>query len=329
MSRFSRNLVRTLRLLPLLGIAAFSPVISQAQFSGPALPQTSGVSRTSSITTDPAILFPVDRDLPLGTGDLVTVRVFGPGEYVATSRITIDGTVQLPLIGQVSLKDLSVQQAERFIAQKLIDGGMFRDPQVNLTVVEGPHATVTLIGELHAVLPILGPRRLLDVLAAGGGLPATASHIITINRPGVLQPIVVDLGTDPASSAMANIPIFAGDTIVISRVGVVYVLGSFKAQGAIPIVQNTPLTLLQVAALAGGPLYEGKYDDMRIIRTVGNQRTLVKIDIRKVMYGKAPDPVLQADDVVFLPSSTLKAALKAGGVGTILGLVSVLIALRN
>jgi len=179
------------------------------------------------------------------------------------------------------------------------------------------------------VVPIIGERRLLDVLAAAGGLPATASHVITINRPGLDQPIVVDLGTDPARSALANIPIFGGDTIVTARVGVVYVLGAFKTQGAIPLAGNSPLTLLQVASLAGGPSFEGDYADLRIIRTIGNQRTLVKIDIKKVMYGKAPDPVLQADDVVFLPTNALKSVLKSGGIGTLLGIVSILVAFRQ
>jgi polysaccharide export outer membrane protein len=319
----------SIRLLKLLAIAALSCLPAAAQFNGPALPPDASINRPATLTTDPAILFPASRDVQLGGGDLITIRVFGPGDYAPTVRIGIDGKVQLPLIGVVSLQGLTVTAAETLIAQKLIDAGMFIDPQVTIQLVEGPRAVVTIIGEVHGLVPIMGERRLLDVLAAGGGLPATASHIITINRPGLDQPIVVDLGTDPARSALANIPIFGGDTIVIARVGVVYVLGAFKTQGAIPVTQNSPLTLLQVAALSGGPDYEGNYSDLRIIRTTGNTRTLVKVDIMKVMYGKAPDPVLQADDVIFLPTNQLKAIIKSGGIGTLLGVVSILIALRN
>ena len=322
---------KTIRLLKLPTVLAllFACLSATAQFSGPALPSGTGVNRPTTLTTDPSILFPASRDVVLGGGDLITVRVFGPGDYAPTARIGIDGKVQLPLIGVVSLQGLTVTAAEALIAQKLVDAGMFRDPQVTITLVEGPHASVSLIGEVHGVVPIIGERRLLDVLAAAGGLPATASHVITINRPGLDQPIVVDLGTDPARSALANIPIFGGDTIVTARVGVVYVLGAFKTQGAIPLAGNSPLTLLQVASLAGGPSFEGDYADLRIIRTIGNQRTLVKIDIKKVMYGKAPDPVLQADDVVFLPTNALKSVLKSGGIGTLLGIVSILVAFRQ
>jgi polysaccharide export outer membrane protein len=43
------------------------------------------------------------------------------------------------------------------------------------------------------------------------------------------------------------------------------------------------------------------------------------------MNGKVPDPVLQAEDIVFLPSSSWKAAIKSGGIGTLLGIASFLL----
>ncbi len=325
--RFPNLNLRTLLALTAAALLApFATAIASAQFNGPALPPTSGINRPTTLTTDPAILFPASRDVRLGSGDLIAIKVFGPGEYAPTVRIDINGKTVLPLIGEVALKDLTIAEAETFIARKLSDAGMFRDPQVSVTLVEGPRAVVTIVGEVHAIVPIVGERRLFDVLVVGGGLPAQASHIVTIDRPGLAQPISVDLGTDPVHSASANIPVFGGDTIIVSRVGVVYVIGAFKSSGTVPLVQNSPLTLLQVASLSGGPSWEGDFSDLRIIRTVGNERTLVKVDIKKVLYGKAPDPVLQADDIVFLPSSTLKSVIKEGGFGTIFGIASILIA---
>ncbi len=92
-----------------------------------------------------------------------------------------------------------------------------------------------------------------------------------------------------------------------SRVGVVYLLGAFKTQGAIPMVQNAPLTLMQLAAVGGGPGFEGKYNDLRLIRTTGSTRTVVRVDLKKVIQGQEADPVLQPDDIVFLPTSNMKA----------------------
>jgi polysaccharide export outer membrane protein len=141
----------------------------------------------------------------------------------------------------------------------------------------------------------------------------------------VEKPIIVDLGTDPAKSAQADIQILPGDKILISRVGVVYMLGAFKVQGAIPLQQNSPLTLMQATALSQGAGFEGKFKDLRIVRTVGLTRTVVKLDISKVLQGKAPDPILQADDIVFLPSDALKAAIKSGGINTVTSIASLLL----
>ncbi len=315
---------------------------TQAQYSGPSLGNGTAVNPPVTITTDPAILYPGPRDFYLGVQDLLSVHLYGSVDYAPNVRVSLDGSIDLPLIGSVHLADLTLSQAQDLIAKKLIDAGMYRDPQVSIQVIDSPNQTATVVGELHGLVPIVGQKRLLDVFAAvgaggglsnssttivvgGGGLPPTASHIITINRPGVDQPITVDLGTDPAKSAQADIPVFPRDTIVVPRVGAVYLLGAFKTQGAIPLQQNSPLTLMQVAALAGGAGFEGRYNDLRIVRTVGFTRQVVKVDVKKVIDGKAADPILQADDIIFLPSSPMKSAIKSGGIATLLGIVSVLI----
>ena len=85
------------------------------------------------------------------------------------------------------------------------------------------------------------------------------------------------------------------------------------------------MTLMKVAALTGGAGFEGSRAIFGIIRSVGVDRQVVRVDIKKVIQGKAPDPVLQADDIVFLPTNPMKAAIKSGGIGTLLGIVSILL----
>jgi polysaccharide export outer membrane protein len=271
-------------------------------------------------------VYPDPEHYTLHAGDLISIRLYAVTDYFPTVRISDDGTASLPLIGKVSLGDLTVQQAEALIANKLKSDGMYRNPEVTITVAESRARTLTLTGEMHGVffMPSSGQRNLLDVLAAAGGLPATASRTISIIRPGVEQPIMVNLGTTPEQMAKANIPVFAHDTIFVEKTGVVYALGAFKYSGVFPMQSGTT-TLLQVAALTGGPVYQAKYQDMRIIRTVGTQRTEVKLDIKKVMDGQAPDPILPSGDILFLPTSQVKTAIASNGINTLLGVVSLLI----
>jgi polysaccharide export outer membrane protein len=295
-----------------------------AQFSGPGVKNSVPIL-PNDVTTDASLLRPQNRFIYLTPGDLVAVHIFGSLDYAPVVRVTLDETIQLPLIGIISIRGLTVGQAETLVAAKLKSSGMYIDPQVNIQVTESTNGVITIAGESHSVMQANSERRLLEVLAAAGGLPPNASHTITIDRPGVEKPIVLDLGNDPMHSREINIPLYPGDTVIVSRVGVVYMLGEFKVPGVIPIQQNSPLTLLQATSVAGGTLYSGKYQDLRIIRTADSKRSLVHIDVKRVMMGKDPDPVLQADDIVFLPTSTIKNALTSGGLNLLVSVANLAI----
>ena len=290
----------------------------------PAQPATSSPLPTAN----QAMLYP-GEDFTLSAGDLIAIAVFMQGDYAATVRLKLDGTAELPLIGSVPLQGLTVQAAQNLIADRLRTGGFFNQPEVTIRVIDTVNGSVMVTGEVRAQVPLANERSLRDVLLTAGGLPANANHTVKIVRPGVAEPIVVDLGPDLAASSAANFPVHPHDIIQVTRASVVYVLGAFARQGAVPLDQATPLTLLQLAALSGGINYEGKYDDLRLIRTVGTERKVVDVDIKKIRDGKANDPILQANDIVFLPTNDMKAILKGLGVGGVIGLVSLLYAVRN
>ena len=301
--------------------ALFYSPQARAQFNGPPT-VTVDLNRPTTLTTDRNILFPPAHDQVLQPGDVLAIHVFGQTDYVPIVRVSNDGNIQLPLIGVVKVGGLSLSQAELLIANRLQSAGMYVSPQVTIQETEGPNSVVTVIGEAHGSIPVSGSRRLFDVLSAAGGLPNTASHVITIHRPGVADPIAVDLGSDPAHSELANIPLFPGDTVVVARIGVVYMLGEFRTPGSIPLTPYAPLTLTQATALSGGINFAGKLSDLHLIRTVGDHRTVVSLDVDKIFRGKAPDPILQPNDILYLPSSVLKVAIQQGGIGAILGAAS-------
>jgi polysaccharide export outer membrane protein len=315
--------------------AALLTASLQAQTAGSdsAAPSSSAVAPASSTYSAPgeSMLFPGD-DFQLQAGDLISVQVFLQPDYQSVARIGLDGTIQLPFIGSVPIEGLTVRAAQALIADRLRAGQFYRDPDVIIRVLDTVNGSVIITGEVHATIPVATQRSLKDVLLTAGGLPANASHTVKIvrkNPDGTDQVIVVDLGTDLASSAAANIAIHPHDIIQVTRASVVYVLGAFSHQGAVPLDQASPLTLLQLAALSGGVGFEGRFNDLRLIRTVGNERKVVVVDIKKIREGKDPDPILQANDIVFLPTNSMKAALKSAGTNGLISIVSLLIAARS
>jgi polysaccharide export outer membrane protein len=291
-------------------------------------PMQTAPAVTASNAAADAVLYP-GEDFRLGAGDLISVRLFLVQDYTATVRLDENGNVQLPLIGSVPLGGLSVRQAQALIADRLRQGEYYRQPDVIIQVIQTVNGTALITGEMHAEVPVTQQRSLREVLLYAGGLPATASHTIKIVRRGQKDPVVVNLGTDLASSSAAEMPVLPHDIIQVTRASVVYVLGAFARQGAVPLDQATPLTLLQCASISGGINYEGKFSNLRIIRTYGNDRKFVNVDIKRIREGKDPDPVLQANDIVYLPPSNIKAVTKNLGVGGVLGLFSLILAFRN
>lgn len=300
------------------------PMWGMAQFAGPAPTKADSPAPLPPSLSQPMNPLPSGTSvLRLHSGDNIEITVYGVKDYDSKVRIDNNGEAYLPLIGTVHLDGLSLVQGQQLIADKLDAAGMIRDAQVSIQVVDSTKDIISITGEVanaHA-MPAYGEIHLMDVIASAGGLKSTASHTISILRTGAPEPLLIQLGPDLAHSKAQNVMVYPGDQIIVPRTGVVYVVGAVKQQSAYPLATGTPITLMQVITLAGGPNFEAEWGSTRIIRTIGETRQEIPINLKKVMHGKVADPVLQNDDIVYVPSNAGKAALKGGGAGVALGLL--------
>ena len=102
------------------------------------------------------------------------------------------------------------------------------------------------------VYPVLGERRLYDVISAAGGFTDKAGRVVTITRrikPDA--PVTVHLPSNLSDQTDANVAVSPGDTIVVGRAGIVYVVGDVNRPSGFMIEDNN-LTVLKALALAGG-----------------------------------------------------------------------------
>ncbi len=69
--------------------------------------------------------------------------------------------------------------------------------------------------------------------------------------------------------------------------------------------------------------FDGKEDSVIFALSArsADRRTVAVYDIKKVLDGKVPDPILEPNDIVYLPPVPLKQFITSGGLGTVLGLV--------
>src|SRR5690349_22479413 len=203
--------------------AAGSPAATPAHASAP-----------SSVSEAPVLI---------GTGDLLNVSVFGAPDYVQEVRVDDNGQVTLPFIGQVKLAGMSLNDAEILVAKRLADRGAFKDPQVNIVQKEYMAQNATILGEVQkpGLYPVTGKRTLFDMISAAGGASAKAGETAIITHRGHPDiPETVHLSYDANGLQNSNVPISAGDTIVISKAGIVYVVGDVRVPTGV-VLENPNL----------------------------------------------------------------------------------------
>ena len=112
-----------------------------------------------------------------------------------------------------------------------------------------------------------------------------------------------------------NVLVYPGDVIKVPPAGIVYVVGEVRKPGGFVLkTKAAPVSVLQALALAEGLTRTSAAGRARIIRTdeATGSRTEIPIDLKRILAGKASDPMLHAKDIVFVPNSTAKSALYRG-----------------
>ncbi|QMV19109.1 hypothetical protein GOB94_10785 [Granulicella sp. 5B5] len=266
----------------------------------------------------------VPGPIVIAPDDTLHISLDGASTYTTDVRVERDGTIQLSYLTPLRVTGLTVEEAERAINGALVRNNLVLNPAVKVVLAKQPSSVVVVNGEvLHpGAYPTLGGLTLDRAIAASGGLLSGASPYVVLTRKGLDEPIMIPLGSDAAHSRYGDMQMLNGDKLQILRVGNYYVVGAVKNQGAYPLKGTTPTTVGEALAAAGGYGFEAILNSTTIARTEGNHRVLLTVPAAKILAGKAPDVALMNDDIVFVPTSKTKAAIKGGASGLIVSLAS-------
>ena len=290
---------------PLNAPAVNSPAVSvPAQNSRTATSVNAAESSSSSSRTL------ANSNVKLGVGDLIEISVFGVPDLSTKARLGGAGDIYLPLIDYVHIADLTTDEAQELIQKRLEDGGFVRSPHVSIFVDESASQGVTVVGEVNhpGPYPVIGDRRLFDLISAAGGLSEKAGRVVTIEHrddPG--HRVELQISANLAEDHENNVAILPGDTIVVSRAGIIYVVGDVQHPSGF-MIEDSSLTVLKALALAGGNNRTAALNKTKILRQTPNGIQEIPIQLKKVLYAKAPDVALVKGDVLFIPGSSAKTA---------------------
>ena len=274
----------------------------------------------------------------LGPEDEINVRVFAAEDIPdKPAQIANDGTVNLPMVGEVHAAGLTVEQLQASLVAAYRK--YFKDPQVTVEVTDFRSQPVSVAGNVNTpgVVQLRGKRNLMEVIGIAGGLKPDAGDGVLITRnlnqgsipvagafvdaTGKYSVAHVDIrAVMDGKNPQGNILIKPHDVITVPRARMVYVLGNVGKPGGYVLTDNETMSVTQAIALAGGWDKTAALGGARILRAGGGaEREQIPANLKKIMENKAPDLQLRPDDILYVPNSMGKV-ISARGVETAIGL---------
>jgi polysaccharide export outer membrane protein len=251
--------------------------------------------------------------MTLVPGDLLQMDVYGVPEMSANLRVDSSGDVAIPLAGDVHVGGGTLPEAKKAITKELVDKDILNSPQVTLDILQYSAHSINVMGEVQSPgrIQLLAPRDLADVLSLAGGEGPAAGSDIEIDSEGGDSPTAsrhVQYVPGSTTTTLHSIKVKPGDTVMVHRAGIVYVLGAVNRPGGFLMVDRASMTLTQAISLAYGTSPIASLSKTVILRKQGDQEVVIDISLHKMEQGKNSEIVLQDHDIVFVQTSKLKFA---------------------
>ena len=266
------------------------------------------------------------ESLRIGPGDQIHVTVVDSPELDQHPRVTDAGEVPLIGVGAVKITGLTPAEAATAVHDKLIAAHYLNHPEVTVTVEQYATQTVSVLGQVRAsgAYPIGTARPVVDILALAGGLNEVADRNIVIERRGDPDhPLHYNLANDGVLALQTSVLVYPGDTVMVPKAGIVYVLGDVNRPGGFVMDNNsTELTLLQALARAGGVSRTAKQGHAKLLRKDATGYHETQLSLGEIQKGKQQDIALAPGDVLYVPFSYAKNIAVSGSSGIISSLGS-------
>lgn len=250
-------------------------------------------------------------DYKIGPKDLLEISVFGLDELNSTERVSEEGKITLPLLGEIEVNGLTKGELENKISQ-LLEEKYLQDPQVSVFIAEYQSKMVSVLGAIQTPgrHELLGRQTVMDIIAKAGGLTSEAGDEIYVMRRRAdgsnssIKILIDELILN--GKAELNIPLEANDVIniPIDKVVQIYVMGQVGNPGALDVKRSMIPTLLRAIAQAGGfgeRAAKGGVIIKRIKEDGSEER--IKVNVKDIIKGKKEDIQLEEGDVVIVPET--------------------------
>jgi len=247
----------------------------------------------------------------IGPKDLLEIKVQEIAELNVERRVQDDGSIDLPLLGQVTASGVSPMDLRDRITA-MLTAKFVNQAYVTVNVKEYANRPILILGGVArpGALNVAGRWTLQQAILNAGGLAPGAGKKIAVLRTaenGLTDRLEID--SDELFvrlNPVWNIPIYPGDVVNVGtrQEVVIYFLGEFKTTGAVKVMSDEKLTLLRMVARVGGLTERASRGRLRIMRTDAEGKTVeIEASYSRILSGKDRDVLLMPDDVVVAKES--------------------------
>jgi polysaccharide biosynthesis/export protein len=253
----------------------------------------------------------ITQEYKVGPKDLLEISVFGADQLSKTVRVSEDGKITMPLLGEVLVDGLTKSEVEQTLA-RLLGEKYVQNPHVTVFIREYQSKRVSVLGAVEKPGPyqLLGRQTLMQIISEAGGLTRDAgSEIVIIRQLSDGTSTSLRISIDDLfikGDAKLNIPLEAGDivNVPVDKLVAVYVFGQVKSPGALQVKKSNVPTLLQAIAQAGGFTDRAAKGGVIVKRKdeTGKEKE-IKVNVRDILRNKKKDLQLLENDTVYVPES--------------------------
>ncbi|MFM7427682.1 MAG: SLBB domain-containing protein [Elainella sp.] len=144
----------------------------------------------------------IDNSYALGAGDRLQITVFNVPEYGGEQQVLADGSLNLPVIGKLSVAGLTIAQAEAAIAARY--QSELRYPRITVSLIQPRPLRIAISGEINQPgsyqLDVAQGSQfpgIAEAIQAAGGMTYAANlrqvEVRRLQPSGEMQSIAVDL----------------------------------------------------------------------------------------------------------------------------------------
>ncbi len=246
-----------------------------------------------------------DGEYMISPDDVLEISVYGEPDLSTSAKVSRDGTIGYPLLGNIEAAGLTVRQLEKSITD-LLERDYMVNPQVKVFIKE--YSKISILGEVEKTgsYQLEENLTLTQAIALAGGFndSADTTKVKIIRSHGSGEGRIIEVNFDDILNKVVQDPkISPSDKIVVEQIGRISIIGQVSRPGTYDLKKG--LTVVEAIGLAGGFTPTASQNATRVVRAEGDKKVIINVPVANITRGSddSKNIELRPGDTILVPES--------------------------